>query len=441
MKNKTTPYIVFSVLLFIANLAALAFMFSTAKEEGPTNVKRPDVDPPPFLLSKTDAPVSDGDIAVPAVSESDVPEVVMVSLSDTPTAASIDAIAEEYHCNALTVAVIKDGDVAYNYEIGFADKKKKRSLNSDTKFRIASLSKVYTSMLGMNLVEDGIVDLDGDVSDVFGYTVRNPYFNKEPITLRMLLTHTSSFRDRSKYIFSSDIRFDIQDRESHFNSKPGSRFVYSNLGMGIAGAMIEQASGMQLTEYSNQAFFDGMDIDAVFNGALLKERENVADCLSGFSLERSAEKLLEPHGDKDPGKNHTVAAGGLIISAVDYAKILTLFINDGSYKGVSYLTPETIAAMHETQIETNDFDQCIGIRRSEKVLEGRTVYYHTGAAYGIFSLAIYDVSDKSGVVVFTSGSADRANDIGIRRSCIETAEVIYRDIIDGGTQTTSFSDD
>lgn len=432
MKNKPNPFISFlTVVILLANIAAFSIIYLPGDFMSKFTDRDQTETQPPVVVSSDSVSKSDA-AATPVVSETEVqvPEVVLTSLSGSDVAQLIDEIAEENRCIGMSVAVIKDGQVAFNYEHGFSDLKKKRELNSDTKFRIASLSKVYTSMLGMKLVEDGVVELDGDIGDALGYTARNPYFKKVPITLRMLLSHTSSIRDRSKYIFSSDIRFDLSDRDSFFQREPGTKHIYTNLGMGIAGALIEQVSGMQLTDFSNNAFLNGMDIDAAYNGSMLKDRENVADCILGAELKRSAEKLVQPHGDKEPGKNHTVGAGGLIISAVDYAKIMTLLINDGTYKDVSYLSPETVSAIHETQIECADYDQCIGIRRSDLVLENRTVYYHTGAAYGIFSLAIYDVTDKSGVVIFTTGSSARANDLGIRRSCIDTAEVIYRDVIE-----------
>ncbi len=433
-KMSVRKLIILTSVLFVINLAALAYMYLPARFSVQHDTGSPSEPPAQAEVSDTD--VSSGsDLPVVSIAEvPEKPEIVLTSLAGTNTSACIDDIASNYHCTGLTVAVIKDGEVAYHYETGFADKKKKRELNRDTKFRIASLSKVYTSTLGMKLVEDGKLELDGDIGDVFGYRVRNPYHKDTPITPRMLFTHTSSIRDRTKYTFSGDIRYDIQDRDSYSYLAPGTGFLYSNLAMGIAGALIEAASGLQLTEYSNQAFFNGMEIDAAYNGAMLKDKDNIADCIYGTEVERSAERLAQPHADKEPGKNHTVAAGGLIISAVDYAKVITLFTNDGTYKGVSYLSPETIAAMHEPQFECEDFLQCIGIRKSDKVLSDRTVYYHTGAAYGIFSLAIYDVTDKSGVVVFTTGSYAKSNSMGIRNSCLETAEVVYSNVIEGGDQ-------
>lgn len=425
MKNRNRIIIAASIVILIAvNVFVLFRIFDLFPSAEPEPKPAPPVEPiAPAVVSVSDT-VSDSDTA-PVVSEAEVPVVVMTSLDGTDVALRIDEIAQENRCHGLSVAVIKDGQVAYNYEYGYADKKMTREVDSDTKFRIASLSKVYTSMLGMKLVEDGKVDLDGDISDVFGFRITNPYSRNTPITLRMLLTHTSTLRDRSKYIFSGDMRYDFSDRDVFLQRQPGTGFTYSNFGMGVAGALVEKASGLQLTHYSNQVFFDRMEIDAAFNGDLLKDKENVADCILGTSLERDRQKLTSPHGDKEPGQNHTVGAGGLLISAADYARLLTVLMNNGTYNGEVFLSPETVSEILKPQFECKDFQQCIGIRRSENVLEGRNVYYHTGAAYGIFALALYDPADGTGVVVLTTGSLDRNTDIGIRKSCLHTVEAIY----------------
>ena len=69
----------------------------------------------------------------------------------------------------------------------------------DTLYRIASISKLVTTLGVMRLVEEGRLALDTDVGEYLGWRLRNPHFPETPITVRMLLTHTSSLRDDGGY--------------------------------------------------------------------------------------------------------------------------------------------------------------------------------------------------------------------------------------------------
>lgn len=350
------------------------------------------------------------------------------SLSGTATAKYIKQIASEHAVAGLSVAVIKDGEVAYHYEYGYADKADKRKVTVNTKFRIASLSKVFTSMMAVKLAEDGKLDLDAHIGNVLGISVRNPNYKNENITTRMLLTHTSSFIDRST-IFSSSIKKDFKSSYVFSTSKPGTRHVYSNFGMGVAGAVVEKASGQYLTDYAQSAFFDPMGIDAGFDGTKLDNKSDVADCMVRGTVEKTAKELVKKKETNPIGQNHSLAAGGLLISAVDMAKVTTILINGGVYNGERYLSEETLEEFHTPQIKTKVYSQCIGIRKSDTVLPDRTVYYHTGAAYGVFSLMVYDLEDKSGVVILTTGSLDYSDDNGIRTICSDIMELVYEDVL------------
>ena len=78
---------------------------------------------------------------------------------------------------------------------GLADPATGRAVTPDDPVRIASISKLVVSIGVMKLVENGSLNLDEDVSRYLDWPMRNPNFLERPITLRMLLSHTSSLRD------------------------------------------------------------------------------------------------------------------------------------------------------------------------------------------------------------------------------------------------------
>ena len=380
------------------------------------------------VKSETDT-VSVSDTAAESETDAEIPVVIeLKSLEGTETARKIDKIASDHSVAGLSVAVIKNGQVAYHYEYGYADVKAKREITVNTKFRIASLSKVFTSMMAMKLSEDGKLDLDKHIGTILKMTVRNPKYKKTDITTRMLLTHTASFTDR-KTIFSAYIRRDFADEKSFTSSRPGKKFNYTNFGMGVAGAVVEKASGQKLTDYAQSAFFDPMGIDAGYDGTKLNDKSDVADCMVRDRVEKTAKELVRKKETQPAGQNHSLGAGGLLISSVDMAKVTTILINGGVYEDVRYLSEDTLAEFHTPHIETSKYSQCIGIRKSEKIIPGRTMYFHTGAAYGVFSLMAYDLSDGSGAVILSTGSKDYSDENGIRTICSDILENAYSDLL------------
>ncbi len=422
-----------AIILLVCNGFALSEVFREDPEATAPVASDSQTHQADAAVSGTDYVVSAGDAAVSGadVSHSDVkerPPIVLTAL-DGAAAQRLDGIAAEYNCVGMSAAVIIDGKLAYNYEYGYADRRMTREVDINTKFRIASLSKVMTSTLGMKLAEEGKLDLDCNISDILGRKAFNPNYTSTPITMRMLLTHTSSYRDKSP-IFATTLKSDLINEKSYLNRKPGTYFNYSNLGMGIAGAAVEKASGKTISEYADEVFFSSMGIDAAYNGALLEDKVNIAECVYVGNVTHDVESLTSPRGDKVPGENHSVGAGALIISAVDYAKFMTVLLNGGVYENQQYLSAQTVEQIHTPQYTCEGFEQCIGVRKTTGVIGDRTVYYHTGAAEGIFSMMLYDPADRTGVVILSTGASDYYYDNGMRHICLNTIQALYEDVID-----------
>src|SRR5688500_10862853 len=99
----------------------------------------------------------------------------------------------------LAVVVVKDGEIVYRKSLGLKDIAGNTLLKEDDIFRIASISKSFSATAIMRLVEAKKVSLDDDFSGLVGFKVRNPKFPDKVITLRMVLSHTSSINDSQGY--------------------------------------------------------------------------------------------------------------------------------------------------------------------------------------------------------------------------------------------------
>lgn len=89
--------------------------------------------------------------------------------------------------------------MVYNESFGFKNLETKTPLGNDDIMRIASISKSFTAISLLQLVDKGVISLNDDVSDLIGFTIRNPHHPDIPITLKMVLSHTASIKDKEDY--------------------------------------------------------------------------------------------------------------------------------------------------------------------------------------------------------------------------------------------------
>ncbi len=365
-------------------------------------------------------------VRFPAVPAQIIGEVQ--SINGTAVHKYMGETAKKYHATGIQVAIIENGNVAYTMEYGHANLEKGKKVTSDTKFRIASLSKVFTTMNVMKAYEEGKLSLDDDIRKISKRKTRSPYYKNTVITMRMLLTHTSGMKD-SKPTYETYPWTQLCRKENYMKVRPGTRFNYCNFGMGYAAACLEKATKMQITKYAQEKFLGPMDIDAAYDGTKLRDRSLVADLYSGKVVTREAKKICAAPRFSNPGETYTVGAGGLIISAKDYGALMTILMNKGQYKGTQYLSEDTVAEILKPHINAGSFEQCIGVRYRENLIDGRAMYYHTGSAYGLYALMVFDPLDGSGAVVITSGASGKMNGKKLYSVCADIIELCYDEVI------------
>ena len=145
------------------------------------------------------------------------------------------------------VAFDRQGDLGAFAE-GIADPQSGRAVTPDDPVRVASVSKLVVAVGVMKLVEAGKLDLDSDVSRWLGWSLRNPAFPDRPVTLRQLLSHTSSVRDHDdQYAIAlgGSVQAEMANPKSwDLEHGPGDTyFTYSNMNFPIVGSIVEKVTG------------------------------------------------------------------------------------------------------------------------------------------------------------------------------------------------------
>jgi len=371
---------------------------------------------------------------------------------------ALAAIAADPACElaSLSVLAIRNGELAY--EGAFGRRRIGNGATADlpatpgTLYRIASISKLMTTLGLMRLVEEGRFDLDADVSAYLGFTLRNPHFPRRAITLRHLLTHTSSLRDEAGYSFpaGTSLRSVLVPGASATYAKeagPGDWFTYCNLGWGLIGTMMERATGERFDRLMRRLLLDPLGLDAGYNPAELPPAAlaNLATLYRKRTIDTEVWNADGPWiaqaDDARPpapppglanyviGENATPFSptGGLRISARDLGVVMRMLMDGGVHEGKRILQAATLERMFARQWTANGsngdsmngFFNAWGLGNAQfpdqpgmRLVEGFDAVGHLGDAYGLRSVFAFDRKRRNGLVVLVGGTS---SDPGTRK--------------------------
>lgn len=247
-----------------------------------------------------------------------------------------------------TIAVVKDGKLLFAKGYGYADYEKKKPVSAEeTLFRPGSVSKLFTWTAVMQLVEQGKLDLNGDINAYLDFKIPDAY--GQPITLKNILTHTAGFDEQVKDIFaagpaSPDLGQYIKTHIPARVNPPGTMPSYSNYGAALAGYIVEQVSGRPFNEYIEENIFKPLGMThSTFAQPL---PPNLAPYMSnGYKLASDEPRPFEVVGP--------FPAGSLSSTADDMSRFMLAHLQDGRLGDARILRPETAQLMH-SQLFTLD---------------------------------------------------------------------------------------
>ncbi len=319
-----------------------------------------------------------------------------LSLGDPPSQgmsperlSRIDAMLQQSiaagHIPGAVALIARNGKILYHKAYGQADTPAGKALEKEAIFRIASQTKAITSTAVMMLWEEGKFRLDDPISkyipefseaqvlDTFNeadttYTTRPA---DKPISIRHLLTHTSGL---GYGVIDGDERFkkiyhkagitdlfttrDIPISESvkklarlPLHHDPGTRFTYSE-GLDVLGYFVEIMSGMPFDQFLRTRIFDPLGMDDTWfylpdskHGRLVKVQRPVEG-----SWEHYPVTFYDPDYPIKGAKRFFSGGAGLSSTAMDYAKFLQMYLNEGTYNGHRLLSRTTVRSIMGNQI-------------------------------------------------------------------------------------------
>lgn len=332
------------------------------------------------------------------------------------------------------IFVDKDGNIE-NVTSGYSSLEENKKTTTKSIYRIASISKVIVAIGVLKLYEQGLVNLDEDIEKYLGFKIRNPKFPNHKITIRMLMTQTSSIIDdgdlvdgiwkgydgsncTDDYIKPSELLTPSSNRyyTGYSDYEPGTNFIYSNFGCGLLACITEKITGIYFPEYIKQVLLHPLGIYSGFRLEDLAEPENLVSHYkyqnNQFKLYRNYELFKEVQCLKYPlGDNFRGVAGGLYISAENLAKIMIMLMNKGIYKDIRILNEETVNEMEKIQWSGQPNDPTYKKKGLQMIIMDEftkdPLYGHFGNAYGLRSFMLYN---KNGGLIFLCNGANFLSD-------------------------------
>lgn len=360
----------------------------------------------------------------------ELPESSPANISHEELSAIVENAAKKYGAVGLQAAVIQNGVATDSVAWGWAAVDT-TPMTTDHKIRVASLSKVVLGMAAMCLREEGVIDPEEDIGKYWDCTIRNPAYPDTPITIRSLLSHTSSIYSAptDTPLGFKDVKKRLQGR-GYSKNRPGSMdsWCYNNYAFDVLGITLELASGQSVNEILQEHFFHFMEIDAAFSAGDISRTDLLATLYrSDGSISRSAKSLRSSRHRMQPCDKGSHFCGSLTISAWDLARLTALLAGDGSYEGTELFFPESIELMETIYEEPTEegFYQALPLRCREGLYGRGKIYYHTGSAYGVHNCLSYDPDKGDGIVVLTVGAGGSRDENGIYKICSEINEAFY----------------
>jgi CubicO group peptidase (beta-lactamase class C family) len=325
--------------------------------------------------------------------------------------AGIQKIMQEEKVVGFSVAVVKKNKIVYTHSFGMQDIEKNIPLTDNAIFRIASISKSFTATSIMQLVETGKLSLDDDFSKLVGFTVRNPKFPNTVITLRMVLSHTSSINDSEGYFTLDAIHPSKNPNfvKCYNNYEPGKGYAYCNLNYNMTGAVIEKITGERFDQYVKHHILDPLGI----YGGYCVDSLDKSRFATLYEYNKDSAKFVASPAAYNPRseeiKNHTIGyttpifspTGGMKISATDLAKYMIMHARNGKYKGGRIISKKSSIEMQTKLSEDENYG--LALETTSKLIAGETMCGHTGSAYGLYSAMFFNVKKKMGIVVICNG--------------------------------------
>jgi len=314
-------------------------------------------------------------------------------------AAQLQRLAEyevsEKNLPGLTIALVDDHQIVWAQGFGFADPEKNTAATAETVYRVGSVSKLFTDIAIMQLVERGQLDLDAPMTKYLpDFHPKNPFAT--PITLRELMTHRSGLvREPPVGSYFDSTQPSLAEVVKSLNTTelvyaPGTHTKYSNAGDTVAGAVLESVTHKPYADYLQAAVLGPLGLK---DSSFTPEPSLLRNLAKGYMWTYDGRVFPAPTFELGTGP-----AGNLYSTAVDQGLFLSAIFADGRGLSGPILKPATLQQMFSPQSSDSSF----GLGFALLDVDGLKMAGHRGGIYGFSTELLAIPKEKIGVVVITN---------------------------------------
>lgn len=371
-------------------------------------------------------------------------QLTAVSYKDSLTVA-LNNFSKKNLIPGFAVSIVDDQNILYARGFGFADLEDSISFTPVTINWVASISKTFIALSIMKLVEQRKLKLDDPINSILPYKITNPHFPNAPITVRHLITHTSTIIDDAfvpYYIGEADIclindskKYDslpayLQPNLEYYrmgkkitldenirkytqpngkwytdstflNKQPGTFFQYSNLGASIAARIVELKSNMSFIDFTKQYIFEPLKM------------EN-----TGWNFEDLDAKLVSKiYAQNDEQKPTAVVehpqyymtnypVSGLKTNAIDLSNYLMEMIRGFNGNG-KLLNKDSYQVLFQPQLNYEGFNKTDSSNFNDKfnvailwAVSATGLRLHLGGNTGVYAFLYFNPTTKKGALAY-----------------------------------------
>ncbi len=311
---------------------------------------------------------------------------------------------------AGTVAIMHRGELIFAKGYGYQDVEAQVPVDpAVTLFRPGSVSKLFTWVSVMQLVEQGKLDLDADVNDYLeAFQIRDTF--DAPITLRHIMTHTAGFEDGAVgYLIIDDPEraFPLQEAMQRYQparvNPPGKQTAYSNYATAIAGLIVQNVSGKPFNDYVREHIFEPLGMNSSSFDEPLPE-PLASNMANSYTVEagRYVAKPFEIISSFAP-------AGAQSATSTDMVRFGQAMLNGGELDGVRILEEDTAELTLSRAFSHDDRLMGMALGFYERDINGIRVVGHGGDTMYFHSYLGIDKANE--LTFFVSFAADGGSEV------------------------------
>lgn len=306
----------------------------------------------------------------------------------------------------LAAGVVFDQELVWTKGYGFANVEKQIPADANSVYRVASITKLFTSTMMMILRDEGKLNLDDPIEKYLpAFQIKSRFAGARPITFRQLAAHASGIPREGAHIrwktmdmpTIDELLASLAEIECIYPTMHEPK--YSNLGIAILGHTLSIIAGRPYHQFVSERIHKPLGMES---SGFHRDRYGDDRYAVGYYWARRGQLEVAPHWDEQgfmPG-------GGMYSTVADIARFISLQFRDGEAGGAQILSGSTLREMHSPVLISQDFELAYGIGWRMRKLAGHKAIGHSGGLPSWSTNIMLIPSLKIAAIAFTNTDTD-----------------------------------